>query len=1240
MTENRNPSAPNSTDSTDDSSASPPRLKGAQRRIADAYFGTDSGLFVLNCVPGAGKSFVRDDLAAKELLRRWVDGDPTPEQRLCVITFNRNEAASIKAGIIHRLRTLVTHNLTEAAETVAEEDVEGLIQRIRRAPYIGTIDSVLRLLLADIAGDIGFAEVPTVGSDALLQRIHSDCYERLESDPEYIPALERLQEAYPQREYDAGVDELLRQALQYCRSHQLSVTAFETRLTDSLEAVYAEGEPASLADIAAAIARCVSVSEEEALSAVSQVDEQDQHALVEGDRDLYRSWKKRIEEFCTLLDAYQTEYDNRIRDRGVISHLDCAYLVAEYFGDTRAGTVMSEGVVEENPQRRRVRDRHRTRIESWIIDEAQDLSKIQHAALSPFVTPQNRVAVAGDIRQSIYGWRDAHPELFDSAITDGIYFCIDWEKHVVETATRTYRCRPDVAAAINAIAQPALTDPTRGNIGSLDIDYPTLEPVRAPTEEPSVHIASFGGGAQPGTKSYVSPESGKGEAEILATYVACGLADGTLAAPESESKSTTQGETDDGSERQQSDDGDDKTEPAVTVLFRRRRYMDIYAEAFEAQGLSVVNASEPLFACPSVQAVIEVVDWLRDPVDVERTKSLIRDSVLGLAELEELFASHDWDLDTVLNTDRKSLTDQQVAILTGLRKIRDSRGIQHAYRAPELGEEIITNLELRADSFDIAATVSPAQRVANLDAFTEWLHTVDIEDTITPDRVIELVEPFWENPRSGPTQTVAPTTTGDVEFRTIHQMKGDEASIVALADLGFDIWFPGPPNQRFISAGTVAALAPPETGTVPRLNRLSVFAGGLYSPATDSHSTQNGNSHAKRGVGRDVGLRWATERWHDHNTGSSPELVGHNHLQTVARNTRAESWRLLYVALTRAKDHLVLPLPRRRYEESLTDRWVDTIQAGLDFDGSPLSGTYDIVSPVDENGSPQSVSISVNDVTLKPGTAKRRASDSDAADADKLPFAGTVASTESDLQPYIPRILRPSTLAPLCSDPDEWVLKHLQNEPLDTAADTVETDLPISSESIPPEKVGKLVHDILTSVIEYAVSERSGEPTEYELRGIAQSLIDNQCPELSSSVGQEVITFLQEWVFPQFLNSDCWHRIMTAEKVYTEKTLSGLIRINDVEFEFDGESDVVLQTDGDWEVIDLKIALGEVLTETKHRYQLQIKSYAFLLRQEVAGEVNSSLEVCGAERTTILADELPDDLLDYLEMLQQNCVST
>lgn len=102
--------------------------------------------------------------------------------------------------------------------------------------------------------------------------------------------------------------------------------------------------------------------------------------------------------------------------------------------------------------------------------------------------------------------------------------------------------------------------------------------------------------------------------------------------------------------------------------------------------------------------------------------------------------------------------------------------------------------------------------------------------------------------------------------------------------------------------------------------------------------------------------------------------------------------------------------------------------------------------------------------------------------------------------------------------------------------------------------------------------------------------------------------------------------------------MSDLIRIGGVDFEFDGAIDVVLaSTEDDWEVIDLKIAFGDLHPETRERYQLQTASYAHLLQQYVSGEVDSCITVFGSERTTITSDSSQDDLPECLQRLIQNC---
>ena len=82
----------------------PIKLRDAQRRIRDAYFDHDAGLHVLNCNPGAGKSLTITDVVPEELLRRYIAGDPTPEQRVCVVSFTRDDATYFVPKVIERLR--------------------------------------------------------------------------------------------------------------------------------------------------------------------------------------------------------------------------------------------------------------------------------------------------------------------------------------------------------------------------------------------------------------------------------------------------------------------------------------------------------------------------------------------------------------------------------------------------------------------------------------------------------------------------------------------------------------------------------------------------------------------------------------------------------------------------------------------------------------------------------------------------------------------------------------------------------------------------------------------------------------------------------------------------------------------------------------------------------------------------------------------------------------------------------
>ncbi|WP_128903760.1 UvrD-helicase domain-containing protein [Halorubrum amylolyticum] len=1162
----------------------PIRLRGAQREVRDAYAASDAGLFTMNCVAGAGKSVVAHRIAAEDLLRRYVDGDRTPEQSVAVVSFTTDEAADIVPSVCDHLRTVVEHGLIPEASAVSDAEVEYLAGRVRRAPLVGTVDGLLRDVFEEIAPAVGFDETPTVGNDALLSRVHADCYEAVSSRSPHARRVERLEAAYPEGEYDRSVAEMLREALGYCRDRRLSTAAFEAELRRTRSAAYPEGPTESFDDIAAAIAGYA--GEDAAARVAEAVPDGERERIAAADRRLRDAWGDAIESFCAVLDAYRGAYCEALRDAGVAAHTDVAFLVASYLdGDLPEGIGAEAGAT---PHRARLIERYRSRLESVVVDEAQDVAAIQHDALAQIVSPEMRVFAAGDTLQSVYLWRHADPSLFARACHEGRYFGIEWETHVSVTATTTYRCRPNVAAAVNRVVAPAFADPTRGGLSEFDAGFPGLESARDPVADSNVHVAAFSPSGPPGTDAWTDPDGRSGEANALATYVARGLADGTFADADGEPLS-------------------------VTVLFRRRTRMADYEAAFEAEGLSVLNASEPLFGRPVVEAVLAVCDWLRDPADPDRTRTLLTDFPAAVDGLRSALDRHGYDLDATAASasddprsedaergdgpdDGNDLDDGDRRLLSALRTLRDRRDRFLTVPPSVYVEDIAEACALRADPYGRLPDASPAQRVADLDALTEVVADWTGDDRCGPRELTALLDPFREAPRRGPTRPNAATTDHDVVFRTIHAAKGDEDEVVALADPAPEIWRHGVQTKRFVAQADVAGLAPPTDADAAAAPSLPPFEGGLYDPEGRAFPY------------RDVGLRWGTERWDPDGSG----LLGPDRLRRVAAESRAESWRLLYVALSRAGEHLLVSLPdavpaprrpRDRWLESLSDAFAPT-------DGS---GVEDAAAGVDAD---TDADVTVNGVDLfadRPGDGSSRP-----------PRAGVVPPRRDALPPWVPRFLDPSTVYPLTEDPDGTALRHLLDEPIHAETDAVASSVPLAFDALGPDAIGTCLHEAVTRLLVGDASASAVRSTADPVSRALAEAIDGVASDRAGSVSDAeragIESFFAEYVAGPLVDSTLWDRVRSAEAAYVEHELSGLVSADGLEAEIHGEADLLLDLGGgEWQVTDIKISLTDAPDRTRSRYDLQVGAYAYVVRRQLgpAATVRRSVETFGVARDSV-----------------------
>ena len=108
-----------------------------------------------------------------------------------------------------------------------------------------------------------------------------------------------------------------------------------------------------------------------------------------------------------------------------------------------------------------IAQRLQQRYEHVLVDEYQDTSPVQVEILRLVTRPQpgrsNRFMV-GDIKQSIYGFRQAEPRLFSELLQD---FAADRQEGIVQYLSDNFRSHPAIVAALNRLFA-MLFDPTLG----------------------------------------------------------------------------------------------------------------------------------------------------------------------------------------------------------------------------------------------------------------------------------------------------------------------------------------------------------------------------------------------------------------------------------------------------------------------------------------------------------------------------------------------------------------------------------------------------------------------------------------------------------------------------------------------------------------------------------------------------------------------------------------------------------
>jgi len=315
------------------------------------------------------------------------------------------------------------------------------------------------------------------------------------------------------------------------------------------------------------------------------------------------------------------------------------------------------------------------------------------------------------------------------------------------------------------------------------------------------------------------------------------------------------------------DNTDDGTRPVtpddIAVLIRSRSDLKDYERGLRGANIPyTVIKGEGFYDTPEIRAFTALLDALVDPTDDIALYAAARSPLCGLTDTQ-LATAHNPD-DTLWESLQASDDPDVTSVVADLERWRVYAGTGNTPGATTdswiaLADRILEETGYLAA---IAADERGTTALANVDKLRDTLRKFDASGVPSLDRVTTRLTNQAEQGRKEPEANDATDATG-VRIMTVHEAKGQEYPVVVVPGLG-----KGFNDKARLSNGSI------EYERVP--------IGGDRNPI--------------------LGLNVPTD---DH-TGTDATLMRH-----VARDRRraeehAEEKRVLYVAATRAEDHLIL----------------------------------------------------------------------------------------------------------------------------------------------------------------------------------------------------------------------------------------------------------------------------------------------------------------------------------------------
>ena len=746
----------------------------------------ESGNRIVSAGAGAGKTAV----LTERIVQMVLSGIPL--NRILVLTFTQAAAAEMRDRIVGRL--------TQAADAEPDPDrASGLYDQIRQVGscYISTIHSFCTRIIRRHAHRIGLPPNPATMDDlqekVLSARIEDSLLTRLAADQDAdwhtllaafgkedkawnaVQKLNKFLDAQSDPEgwldrFSApcdspeAVQEILDQAVQESnRSIELCISSLEkirSRMPEDWERPCAvlDEELMQLRGYSfhskysdyrdwlngltfgrLTFKRDVSESDKKPFTDVrSRVKE-----AVKEQQELFS--RSEEEETAVLADsfrvlsalravtlAYRSEYTAAKREKGMIDFSDQEHLALKLlsFSD--------------------IRDEFQERFLSIAIDEYQDSSHVQEALLES-LTRGNNLFVVGDVKQSIYRFREAEPQLFlkrlnrydGSEAGDRIFL------------QENFRSSPEILAAVNDLFETVMSVET-GEMPYSDQDRLIPGAVQPPG---MAELDLIEKRSPDNTAGQVS--DAESEAHLIGEKIRALMADPSFLVPDSAG----------GRPLRYSD---------IAILLRASTHADLIARVLSRQGIPCYTEnSGGVFSSMEVQVFLNLLRIIDNRKQDIPLLSVLRSSIGGFSNGELL--------DIRLACRGETPYYEAFFAAAGRKdplggKVRDFLSLLDGWHRESLlvGTESLVTLLLDSTGYyeEIGAMESGDQRQANLNALLAQAHQFASAGGRGISSFLREIDLIQETKSVGTAQVASAEV---VRILTIHRSKGLEFPVVFLA---------------------------------------------------------------------------------------------------------------------------------------------------------------------------------------------------------------------------------------------------------------------------------------------------------------------------------------------------------------------------------------------------------------------------------------------------------------------------